>query len=186
MKFADSVCIGEAEELWETILEDVANDQLKERYFNSKPTDMSKAPMPNWRLLVSSNYLYTNTVLTSRGCPFKCDFCYNSCEYVHKVFRNKSMDNVIKEIQELPTRQVMFIEDNFIGNVPWTKEFISRIRPMGLKWHAAVSVNLVNYPDLIEEMRDSGCQSLLASRRSTKNPFKAFIRHRITLKDTKN
>lgn len=31
---------------------------------------------------------------------------------------------------------------------------------MGLKWHAAVSTNLVNYPKLVQEMRASGCQSL--------------------------
>jgi radical SAM superfamily enzyme YgiQ (UPF0313 family) len=160
LQYADSVCIGEAEDLWGEILADVEKGQLQKKYYNPYPTDLGKTPVPKWEILNQRNYLYTNTVLTSRGCPFRCEFCYNSCDYVHKLFRNKPIQNVIREIEMLPTKQVMFIDDNFIGNVAWTRDFIRTIKPMGLKWHAAVSANLVNYPKLIEEMRESGCQSL--------------------------
>jgi len=160
LQFADAVCIGEAEELWVTILADAEKGQLKEQYFNPDPADMENTPVPKWAIVNHASYLYTNTVLTSRGCPFRCEFCYNSCDYVHKVFRNKPIKSVIREIEELSTKQVMFIDDNFIGNVAWTREFVREIKPLELKWHAAVSANLVNYPELIQEMRDSGCQSL--------------------------
>lgn len=160
VQYADAVCIGEAEDLWDTILIDAEKGHLKERYYNPHPTDLGNTPVPKWEMIDKDNYLYTNTVLTSRGCPFCCEFCYNSCDYVHKLFRNKPIEDVIREIKRLSTKQVMFIDDNFIGNVTWTREFIREIKPMGLKWHAAVSANLVNYPKLIQEMRASGCQSL--------------------------
>jgi radical SAM superfamily enzyme len=54
----------------------------------------------------------------------------------------------------------MFIDDNFIGNISWTREFMHRIQPLKLIWHAAVSVNIVFYPDLLDEIKNSGCQSL--------------------------
>ncbi len=160
LEHADSVCIGEAEELWEAILDDVSKGRIKERYYNENPTNLANTPVPKWELINHSHYLYTNTVLTSRGCPFKCEFCYNSCAYVHNVYRNKPIDKVIEEIEKLNTKQVMFIDDNFIGNIDWTNEFISTIQPLGLKWHAAVSANIVAYPDLLDAMKTSGCQSL--------------------------
>jgi radical SAM superfamily enzyme YgiQ (UPF0313 family) len=160
LQFADAVCIGEAETLWTTIINDAEKGRLQERYYHAHPTGLESTPVPKWDMLNQDHYLYTNTVLTSRGCPFRCEFCYNSCDYVHQLFRNKPIQNVIREIERLSTKQVMFIDDNFIGNVAWTREFIREIKSMGITWHAAVSANLVNYPQLIREMRASGCQSL--------------------------
>jgi radical SAM superfamily enzyme YgiQ (UPF0313 family) len=97
LKYADSVCIGEAEELWSEILEDVSKGALKQQYYNPKPTDLIKVPILKWDLINSSKYLYTNIVVASRGCPFSCGFCYNSCEYVHHKYRNRNIEDVIEE-----------------------------------------------------------------------------------------
>jgi radical SAM superfamily enzyme YgiQ (UPF0313 family) len=67
---------------------------------------------------------------------------------------------VIEEIHRLGTKQVLFIDDNFIGNVNWTLPFLRAIRPLGLKWHAAVSTNVGLHPDLLDDMQATGCQSL--------------------------
>lgn len=67
---------------------------------------------------------------------------------------------MIKDIKTIGKRHVMFIDDNFIGNPKWTLEFVRAIRPMGLKWNAAVSANIVDMPDLLDEMAISGCESL--------------------------
>lgn len=160
LQFADSVCIGEAENLWQDILHDVQKGQLHQQYYNSNPTDLVKFPIPKWSLIERTKYLYNNIVITSRGCPFTCEFCYNSCEYIHHSFRNRPIENVVEEIKKLGTKQVMFVDDNFIGNVSWTKDFLRAIKPLGLKWHAAVSVNAGSHLDLLDEMQESGCQSL--------------------------
>ena len=157
---ADSVCIGEAEELWGQILSDAAHRRLNKMYRNKTPVDISKTPLPKRELLNQSDYLYTNIICTSRGCPFKCEFCYNSCDYIHNMFRNRPIESVLEEINRLGTRQIMFIDDNFIGNITWTKEFIKAIKPLGLRWHAAVSTNMGLHLDLLDEMKDSGCKSL--------------------------
>ena len=54
----------------------------------------------------------------------------------------------------------MFIDDNFIGNPKWTMELLKEIKPLKLKWNAAVTSNIVDMPDLLDEMKESGCQSL--------------------------
>ncbi len=156
----DSVCIGEAEEVWPDIINDLLNHNLQRTYYNAASTDLSKVPVPNWSFISKKDYLYHNIIVTSRGCPFKCEFCYNSCDYVDNTYRNRPIENVLAEIRSLNTRQIMFIDDNLIGNLKWTEDFIAAITPLNIIWHGAVSTNIVHHPDLITKMAESGCKSL--------------------------
>jgi radical SAM superfamily enzyme YgiQ (UPF0313 family) len=160
LQFADSVCIGEAENVWLDILSDVKMGQLKQMYYSTTIADPATIPIPRWSLTPSGKYLYTNIVVASRGCPFKCEFCYNSCEYLHHQYRNRPIANVLEEIKQLKTKHIMFIDDNLIGDIPWTRAFLEAIKPLGLKWNAAVSANILNHPDLLDQMEESGCHSL--------------------------
>ncbi len=156
----DSVCIGEAEDIWHKIIGDFLSDKLQKSYCHTGSTDLKKVPVLEWKYIRQSKYLYNNIVQTSRGCPFKCNFCYNSCKYINRVYRHRPIEDVVDEIKKLNTRQVMIIDDNFIGNVEWTKEFAGAVSPLRLIWHSAVSANIVHYPDLIAIMAASGCRSL--------------------------
>ena len=157
---ATSVCIGEAEPLWKNILHDAQNGGLKKRYRwdNEYPAEM--IPRPKWESIDQNKYLYTNVITTSRGCPFSCEFCYNSCDYMNKKFRRRPAETIIDEIERLGTKQVMFVDDNFIGNKTWLKEFLEGIATLGLTWHAAVSVDIGNNLALLDNMRETGCRSL--------------------------
>lgn len=160
LKYCDSVCIGEAEEIWPKMLDDLLQNKLERKYFNSGITDMKNYPLPRWDYISKQNYLYHNIVITSRGCPFKCEFCYNSCDYVSNPYRNRPLENVLNEIKSLRTNQIMFIDDNLMGNLPWLHEFIEALKPLNIIWHGAVSTNLVKHPELIQKMAESGCRSL--------------------------
>lgn len=160
LEHCDAVVIGEAEELWPQLLEDHIRGKMRALYRNHGDIKLDKVPIPQWNLIDKEKYLYHNVVVTSRGCPFTCDFCYNSSEYVSSTFRNRPIDQVIEEIKVLPTKQIMFIDDNFIGNPKWTMEFVKKIRPMKLTWHAAVSTNILKYKELIDAFVSSGCKSL--------------------------
>jgi radical SAM superfamily enzyme YgiQ (UPF0313 family) len=160
IQFCDSICIGEAEELWKTIINDIKNNTLKSRYYNEKTTDLKNYPSPQWDYIKSAKYLYSNIVITSRGCPFKCEFCYNSCDYVKSVYRNRPIENVLEDIEALNSKQIYFIDDNLIGNIRWFREFLIQLKEKRLIWHGAVSANISRHKDLIDLMADSGCRSL--------------------------
>ncbi|MEW6410985.1 MAG: radical SAM protein [Candidatus Zixiibacteriota bacterium] len=159
-RHADTICIGEAEQVWGKIIEDAQDGKLNKMYYCEKPANLSSTPIPKWALLDTSRYLYTCIVCASRSCPFSCEFCYNSCRYVHHQYRNRPVENVVEEIHKLGTRQVMFIDDNFIGNPDWTREFVKAIKPLNLTWHAAVSTTIGQHLDLLDQMQASGCKSL--------------------------
>jgi len=156
----DAVCVGEAETVWESLLADLQAGRMRRIYRADGPCDLVDVPFPAWNLFPRSSYLYDNIVVASRGCPFRCEFCYNSCDYVHNRHRTRPVENVIEEIRRLETRQVMFIDDNLIGDMGWIRRLLDAMEPLGLTWHGAVSTNLVHHPDLVARMAATGCRSL--------------------------
>ena len=158
--YFDAICVGMAERIWQRILFDAQNDSLNEIYNDMLSISGQEIVSPDYDIIDNSKYLYTNIISTSRGCPFECDFCYNSSQSVHKAYINRPIEDVIREIKTLRTRHIMFIDDNFIGNPSWTKKFLAQIKPLGLKYNAAVTSNIVDIPDILDDLKESGCQSL--------------------------
>ena len=154
----DALCIGPAEGSWYDIVEDFKNGKLKKVYRCSSPLKGEDIVSPAYDFIDKNKYLYCNVVHTSRGCPFRCDFCYNSA--AERSYINRSIDAVIADIKAINSKHIMFIDDNFAGNPNWTRRFLNEIKPMKLKWNAAVSINIANDPQLLDLMRESGCQSL--------------------------
>ena len=154
----DALCIGAAEGTWPDIVRDAQNGCLKKIYKCSGKLRGEDIVSPAYDMIDRGKYLYTSVIHTSRGCPFRCDFCYNSAKSHH--FVNRPIPDVLREIRQAGTRHIMFIDDNFAGNPKWTKEFLKAILPMKLKWQAAVSINAAKDGALLDLMRKSGCQSL--------------------------
>ena len=156
----DAVSVGMAEKTWFDIVRDFQRGELKKIYTCSGSIKGSDIIPPAYNLINKGDYLYTNIVCTSRGCPFKCDFCYNSCEHCRDIYINRPIEDVLADIRAIGKKHIMFIDDNFIGNPKWTREFVKALKPLNIKWNAAVSSNIGDMPELLDEMAESGCQSL--------------------------
>lgn len=157
--FFNAICVGAAERVWQKILTDVENDTLQKIYKDTDNLNGNEICAPDYNATDHKKYLYTNVISTSRGCPHKCGFCYNSCTHSVK-YVNRPIEDCLADIAALKTKHIMFIDDNFIGNPSWTREFLIRIEPLKLKWNAAVTVNILNHLDLLDLMKKTGCQSL--------------------------
>ncbi len=157
--YFDALCIGFAEGTWPDIVRDVQSGMLKAEY-RCINLPSSGIIGPAYDLIDYRKYLYVNVISTSRGCPYKCSFCYNSCENIRHSYVNRPIPEIIKEIRYLNRRHIMFIDDNFIGNPKWTQRFLEAIRYMNLKWQAAVSANVVDIPGMLDLMKETGCTAL--------------------------
>jgi radical SAM superfamily enzyme YgiQ (UPF0313 family) len=151
--FFDAICVGKAEGVWTKMLEDFSAGHLEKIYRETVSTPVC-SPLYDFR--GKKKYIYTNVISTSRGCPFSCDFCYNS--NCNMQYVNREIDDVIADIKTINRRHILFIDDNFIGNPIWTTEFLKKIIPMRLKWSAAVTANITD--EMLDLMVESGCQSL--------------------------
>ncbi len=172
----DVLCVGPAEGTWRDIVSDYENGKLKKVYRCSKNFRGHDIASPAYDILDKDKYLYCNVVHTSRGCPFRCDFCYNSGN--EQKYLNREIDDVIRDIKAVGTKHIMFIDDNFAGNPKWTREFLNAIKPMKLKWNAAVSINAAFDDELLDLMKDSGCRSLFIGFESI-NPTSIKDVHKI-------
>lgn len=154
----DVLCIGAAEGTWRDIAADCANGTLQKVYRCKKPLCGADIVPPAYDTISPEEYLYCNVIHTSRGCPFRCDFCYNSGN--DQKYLNREIKDVIADIKAVGSKHIMFIDDNFAGNPAWTREFLRAIKPMQLKWNAAVSINAAYDTELLDLMKECGCQSL--------------------------
>ena len=158
--FADAVAVGEAETTWPLIVEDAEHGRMKPIYRNTGPVDISTVPVPRWELLREKSYLFTNTLCIGRGCPWRCDFCYNSSPNIDARYRMKPVENILEEIRSVGVRHIMFIDDNFIGDPAPARILLAKLCEMEITWHAAVSADIGRHDDLLDRMAESGCKSL--------------------------
>jgi radical SAM superfamily enzyme YgiQ (UPF0313 family) len=157
---ADSVVIGEAEEIWSHLIEDARMGNLKPFYRQEGYTELSKMPIPRRDILSKKGYLPLDVVQMSRGCPFRCEFCS-----VHKFFgeayRFRPISDVVDEVRHLPHRWMMFNDDNIIGNPSYSKELLKALVPLKKKWFSQASLSGLKKVENIEWLAKSGCTSLL-------------------------
>ena len=163
----DAVCIGAAERIWARVVEDAAGGGLRKVYRDMEGFRGGEIASPLYGRIDRSKYLYTNVVSTSRGCPNRCDFCYNSCR--DRCYVVRPVADVLRDIRSLGTRHVLFIDDNFIGAPSHTYELLRAMRNLHLKWSAAVTTRILDYPDLLDLMAETGCQSLFIGFESINN-----------------
>ena len=155
----DAVVIGEAENVWEGLIEDFRKGCLKPFYQAESFCSMEKLPFPRLELLHKEAYMTINCVQTTRGCPHQCDFCHVT-HFFGKTYRCRPVDEVIEEVKRLEGDFLVFIDDNITGNRRYAKELFTRLKPLKKKWASQASMTLTRDPELLKLAAESGCVSL--------------------------
>jgi radical SAM superfamily enzyme YgiQ (UPF0313 family) len=131
------------------------NGQLVKTTARPVPESMDQIPHPNRSL---TGYQRTDTMLTARGCPYRCVFCSVS-RYWGKV-RFASSEYVLEEIGELVDNGVKIIkifDDLFTSNKKRLKEISESIIAKGyhrkVKFTCWCSANTIT-PDVAKALRD--------------------------------
>jgi radical SAM superfamily enzyme YgiQ (UPF0313 family) len=158
-KHADSVVIGEAEEVWPHLIEDARMRNLKPFYQQEGYTELSKIPIPRRNILPRRGYLPLDVVQVTRGCPFRCEFCTVQ-NFFGEAYRFRPISDVVDEIRRLPHRWMMFNDDNIIGNPSYSKELLKALVPLKKKWFGQASLSGLKNVENIEWLAKSGCTSL--------------------------
>jgi radical SAM superfamily enzyme YgiQ (UPF0313 family) len=163
IEHCDSIVIGEAEEVWPTLLQDAEEGHLQRVYNAGRFAELKSFAMPSRSLLSQDNYL-VDIVQTSKGCPFDCEFC-SVHAFDGQQIRHRTVVQVIEDVQSInrssttykKNHAVLFADDNIISNKKYAKELFLALKPYNLNWSCQASINISQEDELLELMRDSGC-----------------------------
>ena len=158
LKFADSVVVGEAEGVWEKVLEDFKAGALQKTYHHPKPSLDRYIPL-KFRKLTKKRLFNVIPVMTTRGCPYSCEFCCVS-DIFGKEIRHSPISNVVRDIEDSRAKIFIFLDDNIIGKPHYAKELFMAITAYKIKWVGQASVSFVHDTELMKLAAASGCAAL--------------------------
>lgn len=153
--------------------------------------DLSRIARPAWDLLPMGSYRYLfatrpgfGTMITSRGCPFRCSFCDKSVS--GSRWRAREPVDVVDEMEALVrhhgVRFINFYDDNFTlrrARVVGICEEILR-RGLDVEWKCEGRVDGVD-PALLQLMRRAGCRTVAYGVESGNAETLALLRKDVTV-----
>ncbi len=225
----DALCVGEGDDAWVEWLETLVNNgntneirnivtrenmsrvltkdcRLNPTFMRGRKTNLDDLPFMDRGLIYDNTefrYRYKRTIMASRGCPFRCTYCfehqwnemYSGIENAGAIRRLFSVDRLLSELEEVvsryDTRYIKFYDDVFPPfpsqkEREWHKEFCEEYpKRIGLPFHILTRCNLVvdlleNYGlDVLMDWKKAGLVSISMSIESGNQ----FIRDNVILRD---
>lgn len=159
--------------------------------------DLDSVPFPSRELFDNSRYQnyfskkfgYTTTaVMTSRGCPFSCDFC--SRPIFGNRFRSRTPSKVVDEIEEvisLGYDRIWFADDCFTLNRERLLRICDEIIKRGLRidWECLSRVDTLD-AEAIEKMKQAGCVRMFFGIESGNDSILELMNKQITIRQARD
>jgi len=200
--FVDIVVCGEGEQTMVEIVDAIENGKdlrkvngIATRNFKTPPReiieDLDSIPFPARHLLPMDEYkilnmkLTTGTIVSGRGCPYKCSFCASSAMHGQKL-RLRSAENVVDEMEHLVNdhniEMVAFMDDTFTLNKNRVYEICETIKDRGLDnyWGCTARVDTIS-EELLKTMKDAGCITMFLGVESADQQFLNEVNKKINI-----
>ncbi|MCD6449508.1 MAG: B12-binding domain-containing radical SAM protein, partial [Thermotogaceae bacterium] len=186
MGVADYIVLGEGEKSMPELLESISKGEpypeidgvaykTEEgvKVFPQKfIKNLDSLPLPDRDLLPLDKYNVkfdgkrATSIVTSRGCPFDCEFC-SASQFAGLLWRRRSVESVLEEVELLYKkynyRSLIFFDDNFTLSPERVIEISEGIvkKDMKISWWAFSRADeILGHEDMVEAMAKSGCKML--------------------------
>lgn len=187
LEHCDAVVIGEAEEVWASVLRDARSGALKRVYEAGKKADLKAGPDPARHVLSRDRY-FSDIVQTTKGCPFTCEFC-SVYAFDGRNIRSKAVNQVLGEIKDAgggsakyKKRSIFFADDNIIADRKFARELFRALKGLNLNWSCQASINIAQDDECLRLMKDSGCGAILIGFESVSEKNLACMDKKVNLR----
>ena len=156
--------------------------------------DLDRIPFPARHLTPYKKYYSllakqapVTTMMTSRGCPYKCLFCDRP--HLGKKFRARSAGNVVDEMEEcvdMGIKEFFLYDDTFAVNRQRVFDICNEIlnRDLDIGWDIRTRVDNVN-KELLEKLREAGCERIHYGVESGNPEILKVLRKGITIEQVR-
>ncbi len=159
LQYADAVVVGEAEDTWPMIVEDLKNNSLKKKYISNNSSDLSQV---KYDYTVFNGKYYNNIALVQfgRGCRYCCDFCSINAFYKGSV-RTRNVENVVADIKKIKEKYIFFVDDNIFADREKAVKLFLLMKKLRKKWACQISMDIAENAEILKIMKQSGCMMVL-------------------------
>ncbi|MCZ7582645.1 MAG: B12-binding domain-containing radical SAM protein [Deltaproteobacteria bacterium] len=163
-RHADAVAVGEVEAIWPDILRDAEEGTLRSRYQAPALPAMANLARPRFDLIKNARY-YTLLwpVQTTRGCPYRCNYCTVTTIYGAK-YRHRPVEEVVEDIKAIRkhTRYIFFVDDNLTPDKAYATELFEALIPLDISWSAQMTLRFAEDEKLLRLAARSGFQMVVS------------------------
>jgi radical SAM superfamily enzyme YgiQ (UPF0313 family) len=155
--YADVLAVGDGVQIWPAILRDIESGSLRPRYAATYERPYRLDPSPCRHLLPRASFLTTTSIIATRGCHNRCDFCYLATDGLRMPYKVRDAAQVADEIRANKEPYAVFIDNNLGSRREYLHELCKALRPLGIIWSAALTLDVTDDPRLIRAMALAGC-----------------------------
>ena len=165
LQHADYIFLGEGERTWPTAVAaiEAGTDQRIWKAADYPPIDVRSLPTPRYDLLAGRPYSRF-PVQTTRGCPWRCDFCASNV-MLNEPYRKRDIADIVRDIQAIQQLHrhpfLEFADDNTFVDHEWGKRLCRELIPLNIKWFTETDISVADDPDLLRLMRQARCRQVL-------------------------
>lgn len=167
---ADSVVVGDAEGVWEGLVEDLRRGRLAPRYRGATPSPPQAGRLPRSDLYRGKGYLPLAIVQHGRGCRFSCEFCacrvYFGSSWTCRPPQETAAEIAARRREGL--RNFLFADDNIAMDRGAALELCRALEPLGIRWGAQAGIAVARDGELLEAAARSGCVGFIIGFESVK------------------
>lgn len=159
IEYADSIMVGNADQIIDKVLTDLENNNLQKRYDGNT---CIKYKMPD-RTIYSDkmkNYLPVSLVETGRGCRHNCEFC-SIAKYYNSHYIHRDVMDIIEEIKTCKHKIFFLVDDSIFSDKKFAKELFTELKKLKIIWTTQITLDIVKDEELLQLMKDSGCEMVL-------------------------
>jgi anaerobic magnesium-protoporphyrin IX monomethyl ester cyclase len=143
-------------------------------------------PYKKYYSILGNHATYT-TMVSSRGCPFRCLFCDRA--YHGKIYRKRSAENVVREMndcEKMGIQEIDFQDDLFTFKKDRVLEICDLLisEKSKLKWNVRARVDTLDKA-LIKRMAEAGCQRMYIGIEAGTPEIQKVLRKNIDLDKAK-
>ena len=159
LEHADAIVKGDAEGVWETVVNDARRRRLQRVYASAEfpPLD---GPLPDRSIFEGKRYAPMGLVQFGRGCRFNCTFCSIRAFYGNNL-RQRPVEDVVEDIRHSGKRHIFLVDDNLFVDRDTAYALFEALLPLNISWSCQVSIDIARDAELVQLMRKSGCISAL-------------------------